>query len=168
MLPTRQAADLTEVDIARIAREIARDMKPLTLILESSNIDLDQFDRLQSSEFFQQRLIEEAQLWSGTTKIGLRERVSTKAALAIEELLLDAVSIVKDKDIPGAARVQALQFIAKLGHLGQEKITDDDGSGRVQINILIGGKKVTFDKESTDPLKQVEGEFTDVTPEVSP
>jgi hypothetical protein len=167
----RAADQLTDVDISRIAREIARDLKPLQMVLDTYNIDLDAFDRIQRSELFQQRLIEEAALWMGTTKTGLRERVSTKAAIAIDDLLLDAIDIVRDKDIPGAARVQALQFIAKLGQLGENAMTKDDGSGRVQINIMIGGKKISFDKEGTDASSNtnntIEGEVTDVTSEVT-
>lgn len=160
----RKASELTEVDISRLAREIARDIRPLTVILEALGIDLDQYDRLQSMEMFQKRLSEEAQLWSGSTKAGLRERVATKAVIAIEELLEEAILIVQNTDIPGAARVQALQFIAKLGHLGESGMTQDDGSGRVQINIMIGGKPITFDKE-IEP-KVIEGEV--VTSEVTP
>jgi hypothetical protein len=161
----RKADQLTDIDITRLAREIARDLRPLEQVLDTAGIDLDGFDRIQRSEVFQSRLIEEAQIWSGSTKTTLRDRVSTKAAMAIEGLLEEAVTIVKDKDIPGAARVQALQFIAKLGQLGDAATTKDDGSGRVMINIIVGGKKISFDKE-TEP-QVIEGEVTDVTSEVS-
>jgi hypothetical protein len=152
---------LTEVDLSRIAREIARDIQPLEILLERAGINSEQFERIKQNPIFQTRLMEEAQIWSSTTKQNLRERVSIKAAVAIEELLLDTVNLIRDPDIPGAARVQGLQFLAKLGHLGEGPLTKDDGSGRVQINILIGGQKLSFDKEST----VIEGEV--VTPGVS-
>jgi hypothetical protein len=156
--------ELTEVDLSRIAREIARDIQPLDLLLQRAGLDNEAFERIKTNPIFQTRLVEEAQIWSASTKANLRERVSVKAASMIEELLLDTVGIIRDPDIPGAARVQALQFLAKLGHLGEGPITNDDGSGRVQINILIGGQKLSFDKESSEP-KTIDGEV--LTPEVS-
>ena len=143
--------ELTERDMARIAREIARDIQPLDLLLQRAGIDSEAYERIKEHPIFQTHLLEEAQVWSATTKQNLRERVSVKAASMIEELLLDAVDIIKDPDIPGAARVQALQFLAKLGHLGEGPLTKDDGSGRVQINIMLGGNKLSFDKESSEP-----------------
>jgi len=149
--------ELTELDMARIAREIAREIQPLEILLQRAGIDSDAYDRIKEHPIFQTHLLEEAQIWSASTKQNLRERVSVKAASMIEELLLDTVDIIRDADIPGAARVQALQFLAKLGHLGEGPLTKDDGSGRVQINIMLGGHKLSFDKESSEP-KTIEGE----------
>lgn len=163
---SRDAADLTLVDINRIAREIARGMKPLADILTTSGIDLDQFDRLQQSEVWKTRMVEEAQVWSATTKSNLHERVATKAAAAIEELLEDAIKIIRNDDIPGAARVQALQFLAKMGQLGEDSVTKDDGSGRVQININIAGRKLSYDKETEFKTIEHEGSGEAVTSEV--
>ena len=156
---------LTELDMARIAREIAREIQPLEMVLQKAGIDSEAFDRMKESPIFQTHLLEEAQIWSASTKANLRERVSIKAASMIEELLLDAVDIIRDPDIPGAARVQALQFLAKVGHLGDGPLTKDDGSGRVQINIMLGGQKLSFDKEASEP-KTIEGEAV-LTPGVS-
>ena len=153
---------LTEVDISRLAREIAREMRPLHHILTKAGITLDQYDRIQHSDMFQQRLTEEATIWSATTKSTLRERISTKAAIAIEELLDECVLMVKDKDIPGAARVQALQFMAKVGSLGEGMMAHDDGSGRVSINININGQRVSFEKEQV-PIEGTATQVTDVT-----
>jgi len=143
--------ELTELDMARIAREIAREIQPLEILLQRAGIDSDAYDRIKEHPIFQTHLLEEAQIWSASTKQNLRERVSVKAAS------MDTVDIIRDADIPGAARVQALQFLAKLGHLGEGPLTKDDGSGRVQINIMLGGHKLSFDKESSEP-KTIEGE----------
>ena len=154
---------LSEVDISRLARELARGLQPLEMILQHAGIDAETFDRIRDNAIFQRRMVEEAQLWSATTKQSIQDRVATKAAAMIEELLVDAVDIVQNPEIPGAARVQALQFIAKLGHLGEGQATRDDGSGRVQINIVVGNQKISFDKEtveqrSSDSSKLIDGE----------
>ena len=44
--------------------------------------------------------MEEAQIWSASTKQNMRERVSVKVASMIEELLLDTVDIIRNEDIP--------------------------------------------------------------------
>lgn len=162
MAPDRE---LTEVDISRLAREIARDLRPLEVILDKMNIDTAQYEAIRDNHIFQARMVEEASIWAGTTRQTLRERVASKAAIAIEELLEDAIGIVRNGDIPGAARVQALQFIAKLGQLGDNALAVDDGSGRVQINIMIGGQKIVFDKEVPERGPMLEGEV--ITSEVN-
>jgi tRNA A37 N6-isopentenylltransferase MiaA len=160
-LPVTADHALTEVDLSRLAREIARDLRPLELTLEQLHISSEQWDRIQNNPIFQTRMVEEAQVWSASTKKNIHERVATKAAAMVEELLFEAVDMVQDKELPGSARVLALQFIAKMGHLGEATMSKDDGSGRVQINIMIGGEKVSFDKETL-----IDAQATDITPEV--
>jgi len=150
-LPERQERPLTEVDISRLAREISRNLKPLALTLDQLQISSEQWDRVQNSPIFQQRLVEEAALWSASTKKSIEDRISTKAAVMIEELLIDAVGMVQNEDLPGVARVQSLQFLASMAKLG-DKAVRDDGSGRVQININIGPRKLSFEKETTEPV----------------
>lgn len=156
---------ITEVDISRLAREIARDLRPLELTLEQMRISSEQWDRIKDNPIFHTRMVEEAQMWSASTKQNVRERVALKASFMVEELLLDAVGMVQDVGLPGAARVQALQFIAKMGHLGEGPLSKDDGSGRVQINILIGDQRLQFDKEtSSDRAMEIDAEPLKVEP----
>lgn len=160
-LPPSVERELTEVDISRLAREISRNLKPLELTLDQLKITNEQWERIQQSPIFAQRLIEEAAVWSASTKKSIEDRISTKAAVMVEELLLDAVGIVQNPDVPAVARVQSLHFLADMAKLG-DKAVKDDGSGRVQININIGGQRIAFDKETIEP-KTIEG-----TAEVQP
>jgi hypothetical protein len=160
-LAERPERVLTEVDVSRLAREISRNLKPLALTLDQLQITNEQWDRVQNNPIFQQRLVEEAAIWSASTKKSIEDRISTKAAVMIEELLIDAVGMVQNPDLPGVARVQSLQFLANMAKLG-DKAVRDDGSGRVQININIGPRTLSFDKETTEPVT-IEG-----TAEVSP
>ena len=159
MEPTVPERQLTELDLSRLAREIARQLKPLETILEQNGIQSDQFNRIKENPIFLTRMGEEAALWSASTAKSIRERISIKAAIAVEELLQEAVDIVQDKKLGGAARIQGLQFIAKMGQLGEGNMTKDDASGKVQINIILGDRKVTFEQEH-------EPKTLDVTPEV--
>ncbi len=161
----RSPGPLTEVDISRLAREIARNLKPLELVLEAHSIDSEQWERIKTNEIFNVRLAEEAAVWSATTKDNLRNRIATKAAIAVEELLLQAIDMVSDPKIGGEARIKALQFLAKMGQLDAAQMTRDDSSGRVNINIFLGNRKLQFDKE-TNSMTTIEHE--PVTPEVSP
>lgn len=157
-LPRSVEREITEVDISRLAREISRNLKPLELTLEQLKISNEQWENIQNSPIFSQRLIEEAAMWSASTKRSIEDRIATKAAVMVEELLIDAVGMVQNVELPGVARVQSLNFLANMARLG-DKAVRDDGSGRVQINIHIGGKKLSFDKETTEP-KTIEGEAT--------
>jgi len=159
-MPTRER-ELTEVDLSRLAREIARQLKPLEMVLEQLQISPAAWEKIQTNPIFATRLGEEAAVWSISTRQNIRERVSTKAAVMIEELLLEAVGIVQDHEIPGAARIQALQFLAKMGDLGEKATLSDDGSGRVTININLGQEKLRFDKEAAPAV--IEGQAVDVS-----
>lgn len=161
----RRPGPVTELDISRLAREIARNLKPLDLVLEAHGIESEQWERIKDSDIFNTRLVEEAAVWSASTKDNLRHRIATKAAVAVEELLLDAISMVQDPRIGGEARIKALHFLAKMGQLDVNQATKDDGSGRVTINILMGNRKLSFDKETSQPAII---EHDPVTPEVSP
>src|SRR5262245_25878314 len=105
------AADraLTELDVSRLAREISRNLKPLEMVLEQLSISSEQWENIQDNQIFKQRLGEEAAIWSASTKQSIQDRVGIKAAVMVEELLLDAVGMVQNDTLPGVARVQALQ-----------------------------------------------------------
>ena len=167
MLPIRQDRELTELDLSRLAREIARNLRPLDMILQTLNISIPQFEKIRDNPIFLTRMGEEAAVWGASTAGSLRNRISTKAQIAVEELLHEAIDIVQDKKLGGAARIQALQFIAKMGQLGEGDPTQGDAAGRVAINIFLNNQKITFEKEETQP-KIIEGDSQVVTPEVSP
>lgn len=163
-MPQPVIAQNTEIDqiaIMRLAREISRELKPLEAVLDDMKITAEQFERIQNNPLFHFHLTEEAGLWSATTKENLRNRIAVKAAFAVDELMKEAIDLVQDKKLGGEARIKALQFLAKLGQLGEGNVTKDDGSGRVTINILMGDKKLSFDKDNQPKI-------VDVTPEVSP
>ncbi len=154
-------SELTQIDIMRLAREISRELKPLEAVLADMHITADQFERLKDNPIFHFHLTEEAGLWAATTKENLRNRIAVKAAFAVDELMKEAIDLVQDKKLGGEARIKALQFLAKLGQLDGNQMTKDDGSGRVTINIMMGDKKLSFDKDNQPKI-------VDVTPEVSP
>ena len=154
---------ITELKLSRLAREIARNLRPLEIILQTLQISSEQFDRIKENQIFLTRLGEEAALWGASTMQSIKHRISAKAQIAVEELLAEAVDIVQDKKLGGAARIQALQFIAKMGQLGETDGSQGD-SGKVTINIMLGNQKLRFEKDPAE-AKTIEG---DVTPEVSP
>lgn len=159
-----EKSELTQIDIMRLAREISRELKPLEIVLQEMHISSEQFDRLKDNPIFHYHLTEEAGLWAATTKENLRNRIAVKAAFAVDELMKEAIDLVQDKKLGGEARIKALQFLAKLGQLDGNQMTKDDGSGRVTINILLGNKKLSFDKDNQPRIIDHEP----VTPEVSP
>ena len=159
-----EKSELTQIDIMRLAREISRELKPLEAVLAEMHITADQFDRLKDNALFHFHLTEEAGLWAATTKENLRNRIAVKAAFAVDELMKEAIDLVQDKKLGGEARIKALQFLAKLGQLDSGAMTKDDGSGRVTINILLGNRKLSFDKDNQPRVIEHEP----VTPEVTP
>lgn len=172
MGPIRQDRELSELDLSRLAREIARNLRPLEMILETLGISAPQFDRIKNNPIFLTRMGEEAAVWGASTASSLRTRISTKAQVAVEELLHEAIDIVQDKKLGGAARIQALQFIAKMGQLGESDSAQGE-SGKVTINILLGGNKISFEKDPAENARTVHptiegsGDVQEVTPGVT-
>jgi hypothetical protein len=154
--------ELSEIDIMRLAREISRDLKPLEAVLSQMQITSEQFERIKENPIFHFHLTEEAGLWASTTRENLTNRIATKAAFAVDQLMYEAIDLVQDKKLGGEARIKALQFLAKLGQLTEGQMTKDDGSGRVTINILLGNRKLSFDKDNQPRIIDHEP-----TPEVS-
>lgn len=158
-----QKNELSQIDIMRLAREISRELKPLEAVLAEMHITSDQFERLKDNPIFHFHLTEEAGLWAATTKENLRNRIAVKAAFAVDELMKEAIDLVQDKKLGGEARIKALQFLAKLGQLDSGNMTKDDGSGRVTINILLGNRKLQFDKDNQPRVIEGEALTSEVT-----
>lgn len=154
---------LTDPEISRLAREMARDIKELPEILAQFKLDADQFDVVANNGFFQQRLNEEIQLWNASDPLSINKRIEVKASTMIEDLLLEAYALICDRAQPMQAKVEMLKWIARLAGLGENRPAGD-GSGGVKITINLGQQALQFDKEKKLPERVIDGTVVDLTP----
>lgn len=145
-----KAPVLSDPEISRLAREMARDIKELDVILKQFNLTADQFDKIAESKFFQVRLAEEIQLWTASDPLSIAKRIETKAATLVEDCLLEVYALIHDRDQPMNAKVEALKWAARMAGMGEAKTTGSDGGG-VKITINVAGRALEFDKEKALP-----------------
>jgi len=156
---------LSDPEISRLARELARDIKPLKEILEVFRLSADDFDKMSEGKFFQVRLAEEIQLWNASDPLSVAKRIETKAATLVEDCLLEVFALIHDPQQPMNAKVEALKWAARMAGMGDNS-AKADASGGVKITINIGDQKLDFDKERL-PSRVIDGTVVDLTPQTT-
>jgi len=145
-----------ELMVSRLAREIARDLVPIADICTRYKIDEDQYQRMIKHPMFAQRFQEELDIWNASTPRAITERIGAKAATMIEESLVEVYTLIHDRNVPMAAKVEALKWASRVAGIGEKDANQGQPGDRVRFNIYIGEKKVSFDKDVT-PTKTIEG-----------
>jgi hypothetical protein len=75
----------------------------------------------QGERHFQRPTAEEAAVWSATTKDNLRHRIATKAAVAVEELMLDAIDMVQGQADRRRSAHQGAAVPRQAGSAGEQR-----------------------------------------------
>jgi hypothetical protein len=131
----RGAADHDEALVARLAAEIAANLRPAADILATHGLSVDQFKLIAATPQFRSIFAEAKRLWH--EDVNASERVRQKALLALEEMLVPLVGIVHDTESSASAKLEGIKVTTKLA--GMEKQPGDAagaGSGfSVTINL---------------------------------
>lgn len=144
-----------ELVVSRLAREIARDLIPVNEICERYKVTEDVYQRIIKHPMFARRFQEELDIWNASTPKAITERIGAKAATMIEESLPEIYSLIHDKNVPMAAKVEALKWAGRMAGIGERDVAQQTLGERVRFNIYIGDQKVSFDKEVE--AKTIEG-----------
>jgi hypothetical protein len=149
---------VTEITISRLARDIARDIVPVTDILKTHHLSVQQYEGILNTKIFQTRLEEEVSSWASNG----RERIAAKAMAIVEEGLLELFDLIHDRAQPMTAKIEALKFTAKLAAM-ENGATELDPDDKIVFNITINGQRKTFEDRAADPAeaaKVIDGEVT--------
>jgi hypothetical protein len=154
---------ITDTIISKLAREIARNLYPTAEIRDQFKLTVEEFDEATNTPFFQVRLAEEVSLWNDPKNAEVR--VKAKSGTLVEESLPEIYRLIHDPTQPMAAKVAALQTVARFAFDNPNiKGSSDDSDRRVKITINIDGKSLSFDKEKP---KIIDGELLSLTPKVA-
>jgi len=117
----------SDIDVVRLAREIAMDIQPLNKILEQYAISNETWSELQRNSRFRMILACEAEAWS--TAMNVHERVKVKSAAMLEEFLPELYARMNDREqaFPG-------------GNRGREN-AGEDGGHRQRTRRRHGGHR---------------------------
>lgn len=139
-----------ETMASQLAREIARNLIPLSEIQERYRLDEDQYQRIVGSSYFRLRLEEEQDLWNASTPKAINERIQAKTGTMIEESLPEIFDLIHDRKQPMAAKIDALKWASSVAGLIKRSDQSGGTAERVRFNIYIGEKQMAFDKPIAD------------------
>jgi len=146
-----------ELLASRLAREVARDLIPLDMILERYKLDEEDYQRILRSPIFAQRFQEELEIWNASNPQAIATRIGAKAATMIEESLEEVYALIHDKNQPMPAKIEALKWASRMAGIGEREAMGAVVPGsNVRFNIFIGDKKVSFEKDIPNE-KTIEG-----------
>ena len=126
--------------LAKLAREMAMDIKERTTILNEFRLTETQYDFLEAhNEFYRQALANACKEWHAP--LTTQERIKVEAAAILEDslLVLGARMQNKGEGLPGV--VEAAKLFAKIASVGERESGPSAPGERFSINIDLGGDK---------------------------
>jgi hypothetical protein len=134
---------LDSVELAKLAREIAMDLRERVDILKDFKLTEAQYDFLEANNDFFKNALQSAVLeWH--SPLSTMERIKLQSAAILEETLpaLGARMQNKAEGLPGV--VETAKFFAKNAGIGERGVGDAGAGERFTINIDLGGdQKIT-------------------------
>jgi hypothetical protein len=161
--PTLTAAAKQEIDIVKLAREIAMDLRPLDAILEHHRVALSEFEKLKRHPYFCRVLNAEVEAWHSA--VNTSERVRLKSQAMMEEFLPDLYKrmVAPKEDLMKV--VKGAELVAKLANLGAEG-KDINPSDKVVITINMGAERIQVAKQVTPQVIEHEPTPKDLADEL--
>ena len=143
---------LSEHD-ARLAWELTANILPMGEIMKRYDLDFDSLAEKRLDPTFRAVLEEYGRAWSSS--LSAQERIRVKAALLVEDGLLDIFRILKSADTAPAAKLDAFTALSKAGDVGTAKKDSAAGGERFSVTINLPGSQAvkidtrTFDQDAT-------------------
>lgn len=138
---TKALVKLPPIDyptLAKLARDVAMDIKERHVILRDYNLDQAQYDYLETyNEFFKNALAAASIEWHAP--LSTAERIKIEAAAILEDSLpgLGARMQNKSEGLPGV--IEAAKLFAKVAGVGEREAGSAASGERFTINIDLGG-----------------------------
>lgn len=121
----------------RLAWEIAAEIAPIPDILKRFSISPADFKNKLKDPMFRTAIREAKSLWK--SDLNVKQRIQIKAAMLVEDSLLDVFAIIKAEHMPAAAKLEAFEKLMKTADLAPKAgKPEGTGSGSFRINIHLG------------------------------
>lgn len=152
VVPTHVYSD---IEIVKLAREIAMGIHPIEQILQNNSVSTQEFARIQRLPRFISVL--EAEIASWHSAINTNQRVRVKAAAMMEEWLPELYKRINDQKESLMHKVKAGELVARLGEMGLPPDKAAMGAQADRVNITINlGNDTKLDFQKTIPEKVIE------------
>ena len=158
--PTVPLATRQEINIVKLAREIAMDQRPLAQILQTHQIDARHWEQIKRQPYFTKVLSAEIEAWHSAVNTG--ERVKLKAAAMMEEFLPELWRRMLGPKEDLLKVVKGAELVTKLAGLNAEDKSSINPSDKVVITINMGSD------HKLQTVKQVTPQVIDHEPAPTP
>jgi hypothetical protein len=139
-------ANVTELKLLQIAREIAMDIRPIEEILKVHEIDPNQWQAIQEHPRFRAYLESEASSWHGT--LNTHERVKLKAAAMLEEWLPELNTRMHDRAESLNAKIEAGKLARDLAGFSRAGVGVESLGEKFSVTINLGADaSLRFEKQ---------------------
>jgi hypothetical protein len=128
--------DLDEITLAKLAREIAMNIRPWHQIFADFGIDETDYYEINKIDFFIRAREQFTLEWNATTSTGDRVKIGSLAYL--EQLLPAITRRALDMREPLVAATDVAKLLAKNAGVGEAKAGDKPASERFVITINLG------------------------------
>lgn len=132
-------------DLAKLAREIAMDIREKTVILQEFKLSVPQYEFLEGyNPFYREALASACREWQAP--LTTQERITVEAAAILEDSLLTIGARMRNagEGLPGV--VEAAKLFAKIAKVDVADSRNAAPGERFAINIDLGGdKKITIE-----------------------
>lgn len=134
---------LSEHD-ARLAWELTANILPLAEIMKRYDLTFDSLAEKRRDPVFRACLEDYGRAWNSS--LSAQERIRIKAALLVEDGLLDIFRILKSSDSVAAAKLDAFTALSRAGDVGPSKKDSVSGGEKFSVTInLPNSAPVTID-----------------------
>jgi hypothetical protein len=151
-----KASSNGDVELVKLAREIAMDIQPLEIILKNYSITDQTWSELQRNRHFQQLVASETEAW--TAALNTHERVKLKAASMMEEWLPELNGRLHDVTEALAAKIEGAKMLAKIANMGIPDALTGLGGERFVVTINLGPQTAPLEFTKDVTHKVIEGE----------
>lgn len=148
--------ELSPFDLAKLAREVAMDIKELDVVLGYYRLTLEQYAEVCKIPFFKRALENSTLEWNSA--LSTHERMKIEAAAILEEGLPILGARMKNKDETFAAATEAGKLFAKIAGLGEVSRDAPAPGEKFTITINLGDDtKLHYEKDVTPASPVIEG-----------
>lgn len=137
-----------DVDMIRLAREIAMDMRPLDDILDTLKITQERYNEICSNPRFQKYLQTALEEWNSA--LNTSERVKIKSMAFVEEALPEFYARAHDPKESLAAKTEVLKAVARFAGIGGTAQVGGIGGEKMVVTINLGADhQLRFERDVT-------------------
>lgn len=133
----------------RLAWELVAQISPLPDILRRHGLTYDDLKNKLREPLFRSLVAETKRIWK--SDLNTKERIRIKAALLVEDSMLEMYGVVHNRELSPQARIDAFESLVGIADLKPDKNGSATGE-RVVINISVPGieKPVVIDSHAVE------------------